>query len=179
MTPFWASGFFVFLTLFQRGHFCHLVLKCELLDFNEARSNRLGLFRRRLGAGAGGGVPPEMAGETQKGRASLEEEEASGKEEAEGWRSTKAFCARREVSKSQMEEGPSPEETSCSSPSLFPSSFLQPPAPHLRSGLTLLRLDLSADCASSAPTRLPGSSPAPETALPASWVDTLGLRRAK
>lgn len=118
-----------------------------------------GGWRLEAGGGAGGGVPPEMAGETQKGRASLEEEEASGKEEAEGRRSTKAFCARREVSKSQMEEGPSPEETSCSSPSLFPSSFLQPPAPHLRSGLTLLRLDLSADGASSAPTLLPGSSP--------------------
>lgn len=68
-----------------------------------------------------------MAGETQKGGTSLEEEETSGKEEAVGRRSTEIFCARREVSKSQMEEGLSPEEGSCSSASLFPSSFLKPP----------------------------------------------------
>lgn len=37
---------------------------------------------------------------------------------------------------SQMEEGLSLEETGCFSP-LFPSSFLQPPGPHLRSSLTL------------------------------------------
>lgn len=42
-----------------------------------------------------------MAGETQKPRASLGEEEAAWKEEAVGQSSTKTVCASREVSESR------------------------------------------------------------------------------